>query len=499
MSLTLAFDFGDNHWSRDNAFQYSAIVHGRRAAIRCTAAAAESTATANRIQCVSLCHFRSFGDIFRRTDAFVCVIFHLIVHRFGVAIRIRFIRFLWIFKLIAFPVFVQFIAFEQDMVTICGAVTVATEMHNDLGAVRRTGTGRSTMWSTVTRPTSSRSVFRFCGDTCLFANQINVLVVVLFDTIAWWAGTVAARTAGGLCTWCCPFHCCRIVRTRRNGETFLTATASSTTARMNLHLNGQRIGRLTSCAAIDTARSIQTACGALLIASATVRIEKILHAIVNHFLWIMQIERFARYAAIWTWRRQSAISHWIYVEAVVGQSVNIWWRWLTCRRLIVKIVLRLPYAWWMQIKRFRVGAASRRFRHQRIVRWRRQLLVIAIFCGFRCSFVSTCVAVARPITRIHVICRSSMLNQHIQTLRKYRNRQLKLNDGNFGCHSRPTSTCWFSAASFMGLLPYLSSDSFAPWLSNHRTAAKCPRDAAKCNGVAPSPSRKFGSTPWSST
>lgn len=62
-----------------------------------------------------------------------------------------------------------------------------------------------------------------------------------------------------------------------------------------------------------------------------------------------------------------------------------------------------------------------------------------------------------------------------------------------------TSTCWFSAASFMGDLPYLSSDNFAPWLSSHRTTERWPRDAAKCNGVAPSPSRKFGSTPWSWT
>lgn len=60
-----------------------------------------------------------------------------------------------------------------------------------------------------------------------------------------------------------------------------------------------------------------------------------------------------------------------------------------------------------------------------------------------------------------------------------------------------TSIWWFSAASLMGLLPYLSMTSLAPCRSSQRTTSTCPRLAAKCKGVAPSPSRRFGSTPWS--
>lgn len=150
----VTFDFGDGGGCgrRHDTLQHSAIVHGRCAAVRCVAAAAESAATAVRAHRVPLRHFRAFGNIFGRANTLVRVVLQLIVHQFAVAI-VRFIRFLWIFKFIAFPIVVQFVAFVQNVVPICGggtgtipaAIGVAAKVHNDIGAVRRTGRGRSTV------------------------------------------------------------------------------------------------------------------------------------------------------------------------------------------------------------------------------------------------------------------------------------------------------------------------------------------------------------------
>lgn len=91
---------------------------------------------------------------------------------------------------------------------------------------------------------------------------------------------------------------------------------------MHFHLDGHRVRRLSRRHTVATARSIQAAGRALLVAGAAVRVEQVLHAIIDHLLRIVQVERFARHAAIWTGRRQNAVSHRIDVEAVIGQTVH---------------------------------------------------------------------------------------------------------------------------------------------------------------------------------
>ena len=56
--------------------------------------------------------------------------------------------------------------------------------------------------------------------------------------------------------------------------------------------------------------------------------------------------------------------------------------------------------------------------------------------------------------------------------------------------SSATSAWRFSRASSSGVLPPSSfSSALAPWKTSHFTTLRWPREAAKCSGVAPSPSR----------
>lgn len=94
----------------------------------------------------------------------------------------------------------------------------------------------------------------------------------------------------------------------------------------------------------------------------------------------------------------------------------------------------------------------------------------------------------------------SVLHQQRQALEQKENERFSLeNDRPVDDGVRPTSSCSFSAASLSGERPNLSKMTLAPLASNQRTTSTCPRLAAKCRGVAPSPSFELMSTPLDET
>lgn len=356
------------------------------------------------------------------------------------------------------------LATSGEQSTWSGMTYVASIVDNDIVAVIRTCASWPTMGTAVSWSTSSSSILGFGGVASLLPNQVNVFVVMLFRHAIIVQNRRVGINSAGIAS-----ILEHIVRVGRHRKAFLGTATSSTAAGMDFDLHRQRIR-------MRTIRSVLVA--------AAVRIEQIFHAIVNHFLGIMQVEWLPGHAATGTGRRQQSITHWINVEPVIRNHAAVKFGWSA--RLIVSALLTRPKTRRMQIEGFCIRTARRWFRQECVVRWRRHLLVIRTlgFCGL-CSD-----------TAIDVIAWCSVLHQRIQALWKKTAcywSTLELT------RAKRTSTCWFSAASLIGLFPYLSKDNLAPWLSNHRTAVRWPLEAAKCRGVAPSPSLKFGSTPWSST
>jgi len=111
-------------------------------------------------------------------------------------------------------------------------------------------------------------------------------------------------------------------------------------------------------------------------------------------------------------------------------------------------------------------------------------------------------ATGRLVPSLRVVGGCAMLNEDVEALKRQQRMSYRANNGSkqvVGSFNVPTSICWFSAASLMGLFPNLSRTRRAPCRSNHRTVSVWPRLAAKWRGVAPSPSRRLGSTPCSCT